>query len=169
MTRLAGVLATLSVLAYLPACSSTTPEEPEASESQLAERPSMQTANKQTVQSFFDQFNAGKTAEAFTLVSDDVTWWVPGTLPFSGTKTKAQYLGIVGQIQAGFPTGFKLAVKHMIAEDDEVAAEVESEGTHVNGKAYRNKYHFLFKVKGGSIVSVKEYMDTLHLYQLLAP
>lgn len=127
----------------------------------------MSGSPKQTVQTFFDRFNAGNTREAFELVSEDVAWWVPGTLPFSGTKTKAQYLGIVQQIQNGFPTGFKLTVKSMIAEGGAVAAEVESEGTHANGKRYANKYHFLFEVKDGAIVHVKEYMDTLHLAQLL--
>jgi hypothetical protein len=34
-------------------------------------------------------------------MSDDVKWWVPGDLPFSGTKTKAEYLQIVGSIQRG--------------------------------------------------------------------
>jgi hypothetical protein len=36
---------------------------------------------------------------AFALVSDDVSWWVPGDLPFSGTKTKEQYMQVVGSIQ----------------------------------------------------------------------
>lgn len=48
-----------------------------------------------------------------------------------------------------------------------LAAEVESRGTHANGKAYNNKYHFLITIADGQFVHVKEYMDTLHLAQLL--
>lgn len=124
---------------------------------------------KHVVQSFFDRFNEGDTAGAFALVSDAVSWWVPGTLPFSGTKTKAEYLEVVGAIRRGFPNGFRLDVSSMIAEGDKVASEVASTGEHVNGKSYRNRYHFLFVVRDGAIVDVKEYMDTLHLAQLLAP
>jgi ketosteroid isomerase-like protein len=73
----------------------------------------------------------------------------------------------MGLIKSGFPTGFKLNVTSMIAEDNKVAAEVVSEGKHKNGKEYNNKYHFLFEIEQGKIISVKEYMDTLHLFHLI--
>ena len=97
------------------------------------------------------------------------SWWVAGELPFSGTKTKAEYLQVVAAIKSGFPKGLHLTVLSMVAEGDMVAAEVASEGEHVNGRSYRNKYHFLIKVKNGQMVEVKEYMDTQHLYQLIQP
>lgn len=122
---------------------------------------------KETVKAFFERITEGKIDDAFSLVSDEVQWWVPEELPFSGTKNKKEYFEIVSRIQAGFPTGFKLLVNEMIAEGDTVAAEVESEGTHVNGKRYNNKYHFLIVVKAGKFTSVKEYMNTLHLAKLL--
>ncbi len=123
---------------------------------------------KQIVESFFSRITAGKANEAFELVADEVAWWIPEGLPFSGTKNKKEYFAIVNRIQAGFPTGFKLEVKDMTAEGDKVAAEVESEGIHVNGKRYNNKYHFLIVVKDQKFVRVKEYMNTLHLAQLLS-
>ncbi len=57
----------------------------------------------------------------------------------------------------------------MIAEGNQVAVEVESYGEHANGKTYNNKYHFLITIESGKITEVKEYMDTLHLYQLIQP
>ena len=48
-----------------------------------------------------------------------------------------------------------------------LAAEVESFGKHVNGKSYNYKYHFLIVLKDGKFKEVKEYMDTLHLHDLL--
>jgi ketosteroid isomerase-like protein len=124
---------------------------------------------KNTVQKFFSLLNAGQYDAAFSAVSPDVVWWVPGNLPFSGNKTKSEYMGIVQQIQRGFPEGLTLNVVAMIAEGNKVAAEVVSHGVHVNGKTYQNKYHFLFELQGDVITHVKEYMDTLHLYQLIAP
>jgi ketosteroid isomerase-like protein len=123
--------------------------------------------NKRVVSSFFENVTAGKIDEAFALVDDGVKWWVPGALPFSGTKTKSEYMKIVGMIRAGFPTGFSLTVRDTTVEGARVAAEVESAGRHVNGKAYNNKYHFLMVLKDGKISEVKEYMDTLHLFQLI--
>lgn len=125
--------------------------------------------NKAVVTRFFDALSRNAIDEAFALVSDSVSWWVPGTLPFSGTKTKAQYLQVVGAIQRGFPAGLALKVSSHLAEGDRVAAEVESLGHHVNGKTYNNKYHFLIRLENGRFVEVKEYMDTQHLHDLISP
>jgi uncharacterized protein len=124
--------------------------------------------NKQLVESFFAALNRGAIPEAFALVADDVSWWVPGTLPFSGTKTKAEYMVVVGLIQTGFPGGLAFELRGLTAEGERVAVEVESLGKHISGKTYNNRYHFLFVVRGGRIVAVKEYMDTLHLKELIS-
>ena len=124
--------------------------------------------NKAVVTHFFEALSRNAIVEAFALVSDSVSWWVPGTLPFSGTKTKEQYLQVVGAIQKGFPAGLNLKLLNLVAEGDRVAAEVESLGQHANGKTYNNKYHFLIRLKNGQFVEVKEYMDTLHLHDLIS-
>ena len=94
---------------------------------------------------------------------------MPGDLPFSGAKTKAEYMGVVGAIQQGFPDGLELKPTSMIAEADKVAAEIESAGEHVNGRTYANRYHFLITFADDKMTHVKEYMDTLHLHQLIQP
>jgi len=63
----------------------------------------------------------------------------------------------------------KLAVQSMIGEGNQVAAKVESNGNHINGKKYENKYHCLIKIENGQMTEVKEYMGTPHLYQLIQP
>lgn len=125
--------------------------------------------NRQIVEGFFAALNEGAIAKAFTAVSDDVSWWVPGALPFSGTKNKAGYLQIAGMIQKGFPSGLRFELGGVTVDGDRVAVEAQSRGTHTNGKTYNNHYHFLFVVRGGQIVAVKEYMDTQHLAWLIAP
>lgn len=124
--------------------------------------------NKRIISDFFAELSKGNAAGAMSVVVDDVKWWVPGTLPFSGTKNKAEYTVVVNRIQAGFPTGLAFDVRGLTAEGDRVAAEVESMGKHVNGKTYNNRYHFLFVLKDGKVVEVKEYMDTLHLKELIS-
>ena len=124
--------------------------------------------NKALVTRFFREFSDGNIDAAFALVREDARWWVPGTLPFSGTKTKAEYLKVVGAIKAGFPRGLTLTPSEMTAEGNRVAVEVESYGEHANGKTYRNKYHFLIYIEDGRFVNVKEYMDTQHLKDLIS-
>jgi hypothetical protein len=125
-------------------------------------------SNKQLVERFFAALNRGAIPEAFALVADDASWWVPGTLPFSGTKTKPEYLGVAGLIQRGFPGGLAFTLRGLTAEGERVAAEVESLGEHTSGKTYNNRYHFLFVIRGGRIAAVSEYMDTLHLKELIS-
>lgn len=101
-------------------------------------------------------------------VPEDVNWWVPPGLPFAppdkpaGYK-KSEYVKKVLSNFTGFEPPMQLHVKHMVAEGDYVAAEVESVGNHKSGFQYRNKYHFLIKLQNGKFQTVKEYMDTLHL------
>ena len=47
---------------------------------------------------FFKKFSDGEMDDAFSNVSDAAVWWVPGDLPFSGTKSKEEYLQVVGAI-----------------------------------------------------------------------
>ena len=126
------------------------------------------TTNKEAVENFFSHLNTGDFKAAFERVADDVAWWIPGTLPFSGTKDKKGYMSIVERIRGGFPGGLAFEIKSLVGEGEKVAAEVESMGRHANGKTYANKYHFLFSFKDGRVVGVKEYMDTLHLKDLIS-
>ena len=58
--------------------------------------------------------------------------------------------------------GIQFTVHSLTAEDDRVAAEVESYAPLVNGKVYNNHYHMLFVIRDGKIAIVKEYADTAH-------
>jgi ketosteroid isomerase-like protein len=51
-------------------------------------------------------------------------------------------------------------IHRITAEDDRVAVEAESFATHVSGKPYNNKYHFLMRYRDGKLLEFKEYMDT---------
>jgi ketosteroid isomerase-like protein len=67
------------------------------------------------------------------------------------------------------PAGMLATFKGITAEGDRVAVEVEADGTTASGKNYHNSYHFLFQLRDGEIVAVREYMDTLHLFDVLQP
>ena len=140
-----------------------------AESTSIASQDPTTTENKRIVAEFFEKFSNGEIDPAFALVSDDVEWWVPGDLPFSGTKTKSEYLQVVGSIQQGGPAGLQLISTSMIAEVNQVSVEVESYGEHANGRTYNNQYHFLITIESGKIIEVKEYMDTLQLFQLIQP
>jgi ketosteroid isomerase-like protein len=55
----------------------------------------------------------------------------------------------------------------MTAEGERVAVEAESLGDHASGQVYSNLYHFLFEFRDGKLLSLKEYMDTERVTEVL--
>jgi uncharacterized protein len=117
----------------------------------------------------FELFSAGNVPAVLDLLTDDATWWLPGkqgTLPVTGTRTKAQIAKLFEAMQAQLEGPLKMTVLSAIAEGDQVAMRVESLGKLRNGRTYNQDYHFLITVQGGRISAVREYLDTLHVQQI---
>jgi ketosteroid isomerase-like protein len=136
----------------------------------LAQSPDRAAANKALALDLFDAIERADVAKLDALYAPDFEIWTAGELPISGTRTRAQALEGMRMIAELFPGGLDFTIVAMTAEGDRVAIEAESEGVHVSGKPYHNRYHFLIVVRDGKIVRFKEYMDTLHAAEvLLAP
>ena len=119
--------------------------------------------NKKLVRGFFENLSAGNAPAAFDALGDAATWWIQGNIPsLSGTRTKAQFAELLGQLSARIDGPLKLRVKGVTAEGDRVAVEAESFAKMKSGKTYQNRYHFLCEVSGGKIQAVREYLDTIH-------
>lgn len=56
--------------------------------------------NKRIVLGFFENLNAGNAAAALEALADSATWWIQGNFPLSGTRTKAQFVELLGQLGA---------------------------------------------------------------------
>jgi hypothetical protein len=128
--------------------------------------------NKKLIQEFMDVFSEGDADKILSYLDDSATWWVAGTMEgVSGTKTKEEFAALLGGLSTETKTGaIKLTPKEWTAEGDRVAVETESYSELKNGRVYNNFYHFVFTVRDGKIMSVKEYLDTEHTRAIfLAP
>lgn len=125
------------------------------------------TANKQLVQSFFDAMNRGDVDALVALYHSEGRCWTSGKTLISGTLTLNQITQGAGAIFEAFPDGLTFTVHAMTAEDDRVAVEAESRGMHASGKLYNNLYHFLFRIRDGKVLELKEYMDTELVTEIL--
>jgi uncharacterized protein len=126
--------------------------------------------NKNVVLGFVEALSTGNVEAAKAVVADDATWWIPGSLPVSGTHRgkRAIFEEFLGQAQALFqPNSLSVQVRSAIAENDSVAVEWVARGRTAKGKNYENYYHLAFEVRDGKIQAIREYVDTLYAKELL--
>ena len=127
--------------------------------------------NKATALEFLRQAAANSVAAAMAMLHADVTWWVagdPDRLKVAGLKNRAQAERMLRSLQKAVPGGMRMTILGVTADGERVAVEAEGDGLWHNGRPYHNRYHFLFEIRDSLIVTVREYMDTLHLHDVSA-
>ena len=66
------------------------------------------------------------------------------------------------------PGSPRLEFTHVTVDGEWIVVEMEGTGEFVNGAEYRNRYANVYQVRDGLIRTVREYMDTGHMAQLLS-
>lgn len=125
--------------------------------------------NKEIAAELFARFSAGDIDGVLALMTDDVSWRIPGKpelSPAAGDYGKERLGRLFRRMLAGLERGLAMSVVGMIAEGDAVAVEVESSGDLRNGRKYRQQYHFLIRFREGRIATVREYLDTQHAFEV---
>jgi ketosteroid isomerase-like protein len=117
---------------------------------------------------------AGRNGETLeSLLTADATWWVSGSLPFSGMHTGRDHIlnVFLPPVLAYFTPGTSIIseVTNVIADDSQVAFELHATGDAINGNKYQNHYVFVMTVTDGLITTVREYPDTLYVKDVLLP
>jgi ketosteroid isomerase-like protein len=126
--------------------------------------------NERVVRMAFDALSAGDQSKLLDLFAEDGRTVTMGNTLVSGVYEKAAMVGAAGRTSdfyKDFPKGIRFVIHTLTAQDDRVAAEVESFGDHSSGKLYNNKYHFLFRLRNGLITELKEYCDTEHVTDVI--
>lgn len=122
----------------------------------------LEDQNRQLAQQLIDALSRADADAIAGLYAEDVVLWTAGSLPFSGTKQRAEALAGIPQVLSAFPDGLEFEILALTAEGERVAIEAVSRGRHATGGDYANQYHFLMRARDGKIVEFKEYMDTDH-------
>jgi uncharacterized protein len=123
----------------------------------------MTQLNHQLVRDFFTALSAGSLSSQF--FTDDMTAWTTT----SGKSSKEKYLAGVALLQSLFPAGLTYTIDALTAEEDRLAAEVQSRGTLVNGELFHNVYVFMFRMRGGRISSVAEHFNPQIVREKIMP
>jgi uncharacterized protein len=124
--------------------------------------------NKELVTNFWNAFAKGDIKSAFALLSDEVSWLIPGNLPnLSGLrKGKADILNFARNAAKTFPSGLKSEIRRVYGDGDTVLIEMTNRGKLFNGRDYENEYCFVFEIEAGKIRRVREYVDTQKVAEL---
>ena len=123
--------------------------------------------NKQLTREFFEAMQRGDADAIADTYADDGRVVTMGNTLISGSRGKEEIRGFAGGVLEAFPEGLVFNVLNMTAEDDRVAVEATSTGTHASGQAYNNHYHFLLTWRDGQLLELKEFMDTEHATDVL--
>lgn len=117
-------------------------------------------ANKALVRSFIDAISHADVEFLDRVYAPGSTCWTSGNTLISGRFQREENLQRAAGVLGSFPDGLTFNISAMTAEGERVAVEAQSTGVHVSGQLYSNLYHFLFRIKDGQVLELKEYMDT---------
>ena len=117
--------------------------------------------NKTLVQSLFASAASGDRARFTDALADDLVMRVTGDNSWSRTYTsKREFLDILHGHLNTVPLNFW-------ADGEHVIVEARGEMERKDGTPYRNEYCLVFRLSGGRIVELREYMDSALCEQVL--
>lgn len=120
------------------------------------------TENKRVVERAFERAAEGDMDGFFDAFAADVRWTNIGSTKFSGVyEGKEALIGeLLGPLFEQLDGGIDATVDNVVAEGDYVVVQHRGRATTRDGTPYNNTYCHVFKIQGGKICEVTEYMDT---------
>jgi ketosteroid isomerase-like protein len=125
------------------------------------------TTNKELALSWFQALVSGDADAAMALIDDDFRYFLTGTLPASGWWDKEGFFASAQMFSGVLAGPITMRIGDVTAEDDRVWFEAESEAPLAGGGTYANTYVIAIRVRGGKIVEMKEFSDSLHVYEAI--
>ena len=118
--------------------------------------------NKQIISNMFAELSKGNAAAFLDAMADDVKFTLQGTTRFSGTFNGKQELmaKLLGPLAAALEQMIVLTPYNLIADGDYVAMQSHGKATTKSGKPYNNSYCQIFRLVGGKVKEITEYLDT---------
>lgn len=123
----------------------------------------MTSKHHQLIRDFFTVIPTGELPD--TLTTEDMTAWTT----LQGDMDKTAYLQCIKALDVLFSPPIRFTIKSLTAEEDRVAAEVESQARLVNGEDYNNTYVFVFRIKDEKIAAVAEHYNAVTVQKKLIP
>ena len=122
-----------------------------------------------TVRRIFSHLEAGSGDKFFEHVADHVDWTVEGTHPLAGHYTskqdfRAHTFARLNKILQG---GTQLHIENVLTDRDWAVVELRSYATAKNGRRFDNRYCWVTRFEGETIVEVRAYLDSALVQKLI--
>jgi ketosteroid isomerase-like protein len=120
------------------------------------------TENKELIRNMFAELSKGNGQAFLDALSDDVRFTIIGTSKYSGTFNGKQDLitRLLGPLGAQLEGALVITPYNFVAEGDHVAMQSHGKSMAKNDKSYNNNYCHVFRIAGGKVQEVVEYLDT---------
>jgi uncharacterized protein len=127
--------------------------------------------NKQLVEAIFAALAQGDSHPLVSDMDDDFQWTVTGSTPWSKTYASKQVVlkELFGTLRSRIEGRIRTIPDRFIAEGDFVVVEAHGHNTTTKGQPYNNRYCFVFRLAGGKLKEVTEYLDTELVTATLTP
>jgi len=119
------------------------------------------------VRDWVDALAKGDVARIVAKYDRALVYTVIGDWPLAGTFGFDYMANGAHEIFAAFPNGLDFRAHKLVAEDDWVALDMESDGLHASGRRYNNRYTYWIQVRDGKFVRLEEHLDTKHAVEVL--
>jgi uncharacterized protein len=118
--------------------------------------------NKEHMQAVFSELAKGNARPFVEAMADDFRWTVTGTTKWSKTYEGKQAVlsELFGPLLNAIEGNLRTTAQRFIAEGEYVVVEARGNNTTKSGKPYNNRYCFVFRLDGGKLRELTEYMDT---------
>jgi ketosteroid isomerase-like protein len=118
--------------------------------------------NKKLIETMFAELSRGNGAGYLERLADDVQFTIMGTTKYSGTfDGKAQVVEkLLTPLMSQLEGPLAITVDRLVAEGDTVVIQAHGKSTTKTGKPYNNSYCQVFRVEGGKVKAITEYLDT---------
>jgi uncharacterized protein len=118
--------------------------------------------NKQLMQQIFAGMEQGNSRLLVEAMAEDFSWTVSGATKWSKTYAGKQAVlsELFATLRSRIAGHIRTVADRFIADGDYVVVEAHGQNTTNAGKPYNNRYCFVFRLSGGKLKEVTEYLDT---------
>lgn len=117
------------------------------------------------VRSFFEALSAGAFERLEGRLAEDVALEFPGQRFGGRFEGRRRVMVFLRQNQRLFRGGLRFHVHWAGVAGDRAVAQWTNEGTTRDGRAYTNRGVTIFRIAGGKVVEIQDYLDTERLSQ----